>query len=237
METLHVEGPVAVLGDIHGRADLLMRLLALLGTMPIFVVGDVCDRGPDTRGVVELLSERGARGVRGNHEEWLCAYASGQGFDTAALHAFMGGRATLESYGITGSSPREIEEQRHRVPAAHREWLQALPTILRLMVDGAPFWLAHAGVSADLCAGLDPQVHMPNLAREKPQDFLWRAQATDDMAVLDGPVVFGHVPRRVPVDAGHAIGIDTGCGVWADGALTAVILPERRFVSVRDDES
>jgi hypothetical protein len=51
------------------------------------------------------------------------------------------------------------------------------------------------------------------------------------MDELDGPVVSGHVPRKSPLDAGHAIGIDTGCG-RDDGALTAVILPSRRFITV-----
>jgi hypothetical protein len=55
------------------------------------------------------------------------------------------------------------------------------------------------------------------------------------MATLDGPVVFGHTSLQDPVDAGHAIAIDTGSGVWPDGALTAVVLPRRRFVFVRAD--
>ena len=62
-------------------------------------------------------------------------------------------------------------------------------------------------------------------------DLLWRSQEPEDMDELDGPVVFGHVPRKSPVDAGHAIGIDTGSG-RDDGALTAVILPSRKFVTV-----
>lgn len=40
--------PVAVLGDLHGRSDLLDRILPRLGDRQL-VVGDVIDRGPSTR--------------------------------------------------------------------------------------------------------------------------------------------------------------------------------------------
>lgn len=41
-----VDGPVAVIGDIHGRFDVLKKLLGKLGKMPLFFVGDLIDRGP-----------------------------------------------------------------------------------------------------------------------------------------------------------------------------------------------
>ena len=70
VDEVHVSGPVAVIGDIHGRSDLSARLLVELRDMPVFILGDVGDRGPDTSGVTELLVQREARGVRGNHEDW-----------------------------------------------------------------------------------------------------------------------------------------------------------------------
>jgi serine/threonine protein phosphatase 1 len=240
VDTLAVEGPVAVVGDIHGRADVLGRLVERLdgmhpaGRMPLFVVGDVIDRGPDSRGVIEMLVSRGARGVRGNHEDWFARYARGDGLDTLALSSFVGGLAALKSYGIEGATAAVLETQWERVPAAHRAWVAALPVALRLVVDGTPFWLVHAGVAMDALVGkdVDPVTRMEALAREEPDGLLWPSRQPEEMATLDGPLVTGHVPRRTPVDAGHAIAIDTGCGVWADGALTAVVLPARRFVSV-----
>lgn len=238
VDTLAVDGPVAVIGDIHGRLDVLQALVARLDrlhprrAMPLFVVGDVVDRGPDSRGVLELLSSRGARGVRGNHEEWFARFAAGGGFDTAALSPFVGGRAALASYGIEATSPREIEALRRKVPPAHRAWVNALPAALRLVVDGAPFWLVHAGVSDIAVTIEEPVARMHELAATAAGGFLWPTLTPDEMATLDAPVISGHVCRREPVDAGHAIAIDTGCGVWDDGALTAVLLPSRRFVTV-----
>jgi serine/threonine protein phosphatase 1 len=241
LETIETAGPVAVLGDIHGRLDLLERLLTRLDAlhparkMPVFVVGDVVDRGPDSKGVVDLLAVRGARGVRGNHEDWFVRYAHGGGFDAVMLQPHLGGRATLASYGIDTTSARSIEAECEKVPEAHRVWVTSLPAALRLVVDRRPYWLVHAGVDGTAVTVEEPVARMRELAQLSPDDFLWPSRSTDDMAALDGPVITGHVPVPEPIDAGHAIAIDTGSGVWDDGALTAIVLPRRRFVSVHPD--
>ncbi len=239
VDTIEVSGPAAVIGDVHGRLDLLVKLASRLdglhpaGKMPLFFVGDLVDRGPDSRGVVEFLAARGARGVRGNHEDWFVRYANGGGFDGVMLRPHLGGRATLDSYGIDSTSTRTIEADRSKVPAAHREWLTGLPLVLRLSVDGKPFWLVHAGVGGDAVTVEEPVARMHELVVDDPDSLLWPSRSLDDMATLDGPVIFGHTPIPEPVDAGHAIAVDTGSGVWDDGSLTAVVLPRRRFVSVR----
>ena len=73
-------GPVDIIGDVHGEADALRTLLKKLGCdwkrgvaeRPIVFVGDLIDRGPDSPAVVELvidLVEAGiAQCVLGNHE-------------------------------------------------------------------------------------------------------------------------------------------------------------------------
>jgi len=226
--------PVAVIGDIHGCAPLLRLLLSRLPPeMPVLVVGDMCDRGPDSRGVVELLAERGARGVIGNHDLWLRAWASGEGFDSFALHPAMGGLATLASYGVEARGAGAIEAESWRVPARHREWLRSLAVALDLEVMGERYWLVHAGVpTTDSFAGLRVAEVVPHLAREKPASLLWPKTEPGDMLPLDRTVVMGHVPLRRPLDTGAVLAIDTGAGTLPGGRLTAVILPERRFVTV-----
>lgn len=74
-----IDGPLAVVGDLHGAAGLLERLLARLWQMPGFenrwlvFVGDFLDRGPDSRRclemVLELLDRRGkVAACMGNHD-------------------------------------------------------------------------------------------------------------------------------------------------------------------------
>lgn len=74
------EGPLDIVGDVHGEVDALRRLLHRLGCdadrgtaqRPIVFVGDLVDRGPDSPGVVRIvrrLVEAGiGHAVAGNHE-------------------------------------------------------------------------------------------------------------------------------------------------------------------------
>ncbi len=234
IERIELDGPVAVVGDIHGSDDLLGRLLPELGDLPVLVTGDICDRGPDTRAAIDMLLARDAGGVRGNHEDWVLAWQHGRGFDSIALHPMFGGTATLVSYGVSGSTPREIEEQRWRMPAAHRAWLSDLPLVIDLWVEGEPFWLVHAGVPDGWRASrVAPAEIVPWMVRNAPSDLTWLHTPPEAVARTDRTVVMGHYPVDGPVDLGHTIALDTGAGIWGpEGSLTAVVLPERRFVTV-----
>ena len=73
-------GPLDLIGDVHGELQTLLALLRELGYRDgshsegrrLVFVGDLVDRGPDSPGVVELVSELVARDrascVLGNHE-------------------------------------------------------------------------------------------------------------------------------------------------------------------------
>lgn len=77
-----LDGPVDIVGDVHGEIDALRSLLAHLGYAHdgrehpahrrLVFVGDLCDRGPDSPAVVQLVSGlvRGgaAQCILGNHE-------------------------------------------------------------------------------------------------------------------------------------------------------------------------
>lgn len=225
-------GPVAVVGDIHGRADLLDRLLRKLhsGTQ-IVVVGDLCDRGPDTKGVIDLLVERKAVGVRGNHDLWLIQWAQGRGFDRAALA--MGGEATLTSYGSVGKDQRQIDVEGPRlVPEHQRRFLESLGLALDLRVAGERYWIVHAGIATSHSySGLTTEQVVPWLVEHDPASMLWAFVDPEAALPIDAPVIMGHVPRPEPIDLGHVVAVDTGSG-RRGGRLTAFVLPERRFVTV-----
>ena len=74
------EGPLDIIGDVHGERAALERLLERLGVdvargraeRPLVFVGDLVDRGPDSLGVIQIvraLVEQGlAQAIAGNHE-------------------------------------------------------------------------------------------------------------------------------------------------------------------------
>jgi len=111
-------------GDIHGCLDKLQRLLAACeayaGARPARYVflGDYIDRGPQSRGVVELLIQRQSAlpgtiaCLRGNHEQMAI---DAHGSDRAVpLWLANNGASTLRNYG-------------GRISPEHLAWLAALP--------------------------------------------------------------------------------------------------------------
>ena len=74
-------GPLDIVGDIHGEIDALKMLLSELGydiegftptDRKLVFIGDFCDRGPDSPGVIQLVeklvSSGNAVAILGNHE-------------------------------------------------------------------------------------------------------------------------------------------------------------------------
>lgn len=218
----------AVIGDVHGRSALLDALMAMLDDRPMFFLGDLNDRGPDTRGVLDRLVRHDAKTVLGNHDLWLASLAAGEGLDDAALWPSMGGKATLLSYGIDWARPDYT-----RIPASHRVLLLDAPVAAKLTVAGSAFWLTHSGVPVDIDWGVTSLEHVvPHLAKNRPSEFIWHFAQPEEMLGVDLPVVMGHRPRHTPEDLGHVIAIDTGAGRRGLDRLTALLLPERRFVTV-----
>lgn len=227
--------PVAVIGDIHGCADALGTLLRLIGKRPILVIGDVIDRGPDSRGVLDILIEHGARGVRGNHEEWFLRWITCGELPPIVLAPHIGGAATLASYGVVGSI-EEMREQRSRIPKHHIAWLESLPLVAGLSVVGESYWLIHTGVDASALEGLPAGARVedivPWLAEKNSPSLLWGSVPPSETMPLDRTVIMGHMCAKEPVVLPHVIGIDTGAGTHQWGQLSALLLPEKRVISV-----
>src|SRR5690242_3177470 len=105
---------VYAVGDIHGRIDLIDRLLRQIDadskesaapqSIEVFL-GDYVDRGPDSRRVLDLLIERGKTHrtvcLKGNHELLFTNFLS----DPSTLNDWqrLGGLETLMSYGLKPS--------------------------------------------------------------------------------------------------------------------------------------
>jgi serine/threonine protein phosphatase 1 len=103
------------IGDIHGCDTALRALIESIAPQQedlIITLGDVVDRGPNTRGVIDLLLSLPDRcryiGVMGNHEEMMLRVVC----DGHAPQNWLqyGGVATLDSYHFGGDLkviPRE----------------------------------------------------------------------------------------------------------------------------------
>jgi serine/threonine protein phosphatase 1 len=225
------------IGDVHGCARTLDALLDRLDVDAgrplgpddtVVFVGDYVDRGPDSPGVLdrairlEAASEAGEGPrcvfLRGNHDQMMLDYASGVG-DTEVWWV-NGGRTTLAAYQERGDLV---------LPQDHLAFLHRTPLVAE--IDGFAF--VHAGLDTRRTVA-------ENLADPKPSIALWtREHLSSDLSRWEMPVVCGHTPVPEPINTPRLIGIDTGAvfaGRPGFGRLTAVALPERRFVAVASAE-
>jgi serine/threonine protein phosphatase 1 len=222
---------VTAIGDVHGHLALLEPILnraeRRAAAEPasrhvIVLLGDLVDRGPDTRGVIERLC-RGVRGcelvtLRGNHEDAMLAFLTG---GEERMHWLSyGGIETLLSYDIevpdrlTGTSEDAVRRAlADKLPAHHRRFLEAMP----LSVTIGDYFFVHAGVRPGR-----------SLADQSPVDLVWiREPFLSWREPFEKVVVHGHTPVRDPELLPNRINLDTGA--FATGRLTAAVLEEDRL--------
>jgi serine/threonine protein phosphatase 1 len=183
-------------------------------------LGDLVDRGPDSRSVVAHLAGPAGGGLerrvlKGNHEELLLGFLRGE-VSLAAWRGF-GGTETLRSYGV---EPRGLlhgwaGEREARaalwatLPPPHLAFLERLETTLVV----GDYLFVHAG--------LRPGVP---LARQDPRDLLWIREKFLDHGEhgFDKVVVHGHTPVEAPERLPGRINLDTGA--YATGRLACAVL-------------
>lgn len=94
----------AIIGDIHGEAaqfeNLILKIKEREPEIELFSLGDMIDRGPDSRGVIELCIKHNIKGILGNHELYLVDLIKNRVLDSIALTPIMGGYQTFSSYGV-----------------------------------------------------------------------------------------------------------------------------------------
>jgi serine/threonine protein phosphatase 1 len=214
---------IYAIGDVHGRLDLLDRLLgeadADLVSRPagraIFVfLGDYIDRGSQSRETVDrLIARREKREhvfLKGNHEQIALKCLSDPGLFDRWLR--LGGTETLASYGVNlGSKTRiaELQAAFHgALPQAHIEFLRSLPSSF----ECGDFFFAHAGVK--------PRVA---LKRQAEKDLLWiREEFLNSNEDFGKAIVHGHTPSHDIEVKPNRINIDTGA--YATGRLTCLVM-------------
>lgn len=204
-----------VIGDIHGCAATLRRLVDEMlrpsATDRIYLLGDLIDRGPDSKGVLDFIFELRKRGqrvesIRGNHEEMFLF--SGADPYYMGLWFANGGLETLASFRADG--PGDI-------PRLYRDFLGSLPRYI-LLDD---FVLVHAGLNFD-----------PPDPFYDTDAMLWtRSPFVDRVRIGGRRLICGHTPvSRATLEASLAsdkIMLDNGCvfpGHPEPGSLAALEL-------------
>lgn len=220
---------VWAVGDVHGRLDLLEPLTdAMIEDLirsparrkVIVFLGDYIDRGPDSKGVIDLLCAIRAESlvethfIRGNHEARLEAFLTDP--TTGADWCDYGGREALRSYGVlapmlkTDAAGWTVASE--ALNNALNEQQRAFFRNLEYSLCIGGYFFAHAGA-------------MPGVAldRQDPHQLMWiRQPFLDHPAPFERVVVHGHTPSEAVHSDHRRIGLDTKA--YASGILTGVRL-------------
>lgn len=224
---------VYAIGDIHGRADLLRSLHAMIAADAaqapaerhvLVHLGDYIDRGPASAEVIEILIGGGPAGfecvnLKGNHDDYLLRFHDhGEWGENWLMN---GGGPTLASYGVSADGdtfqalwnlPEIRETFVDKLPAAHLAFFRSLG----LWHREGDYLFVHAGLRPGQA-----------LEDQDPADLIW---IRDDFLYSDADfgrvVVHGHTPRPEPVVRDNRIGIDTMA--YRSDRLTCLVLEGRR---------
>ncbi len=216
---------VYAIGDIHGRLDLLDELLAKIGTddaarspakTTLVILGDLPDRGPDTRGVVERLMGLAAASsdiifLMGNHEELMIRTWEGDR-QVAGTFNRVGGKATLLSYGVRSDvydswDLAELANQTvHYVPRDHIDFMRSF----RDYYQSGDYLFVHAGIAPGIA-----------IEDQDPIDLRWiRRSFLESTSDHGAMIIHGHTITDRVDERPNRIGIDTGA--FGSGVLTAI---------------
>lgn len=195
---------ITFIGDVHGWLDRLDRLLEQIDGAIVFV-GDLIDRGPDSRGVIarvrELQAAGRARCVLGNHEYALVKalgcpergiLATDDMFEVWCQ--LYGADATLRSYGL---APTASAAAMRQAMGDDLVWMADLPWL----IDDTCQWqdvdwryfVVHAGLQSD---GWRAQVE-----RLKNPGALWQREAHLHHEALYDKSIVEVVPYDLPAHA------------------------------------
>lgn len=197
---------VIAVGDVHGcltAFQALVEAIKLRSNDTLVILGDVIDRGPDSRGVLDSLLRLSKHCqlvfILGNHEQMLLDVLEGE----MSLRQWLGfgGAETLDSYQQGGTL--SSFDERHL--ALIRSWEDYYET--------DDYFFAHGNYQAGL-----------PLARQPWHEMRWLSlRESVPLPHMSGKTaVVGHTSNKQGkvVNLGHLICLDTYC--YGGGWLTAL---------------
>jgi serine/threonine protein phosphatase 1 len=224
-----------VIGDIHGCIRtfryLVKDILNLEPADTLFLLGDVIDRGPESKAVLDYIMELSARSIvrpiLGNHEYMMLGALEDE--DLFLRWHKNGCEQTLLSFGVDQSRINDRSSLLDIAPeyfAFLRKW--------PLYEETQGFFLVHAG--------LDP---LSNHPLSDIRSLLWTRDENPPQDIIQGRrLIHGHTPltlssinQRVLDPNATVLNLDGGC-VYKDypglGYLVALDLDQMRLYRIRN---
>lgn len=204
---LNEQGRDYVVGDIHGRYDLVLDALRAvhfnIKTDRIFCVGDLIDRGEDSARVWKFLQQSYVFSIRGNHEDMLLELYAGEEEPPEAVLQFFASRNGLGWW-------LDVEHDERMVIL---EKLRKLPLIAEIETVRGSVGLVHADVPAGMSwpelkqAVMDDNSHVI-------EEVMWGRKRLSYQTEIQvegiGRVYVGHTPQNKVLKLANVVALDTG---------------------------
>jgi serine/threonine protein phosphatase 1 len=224
------------IGDVHGciktLKELVRRIYVNDKNPELYFVGDLIDRGPDSKAVIDYIIELDSIGIRtfsirGNHEEMLVnAYIHKQKITDTDWFA-NGAEKTMKSFQANANINKSVNEI---VPEEYFQFCNDLPYFIEL----SNYILVHAGLNFKISNPLTDFKTM-----------IWTREENYNKELVNGKrLIHGHSPIALEklksnLDSGipDIINVDTGC-VYIQhkglGNLTAFNSETLELISVKN---
>lgn len=240
---------VYVISDLHGYYDLFMKLLDKISFNEydlLYILGDVCDRGPDRLKILFYIQEHdNIILLKGNHEYMMQealyygVYYDDFDYPSRAFNLWLanGGDTTMENIRCYLQKDKIRYEDYRVIRSAFLknlyEYLNNLPEYLQIEVNNQTYILVHAGVD----------VKIP-LEKQDINTLLWiREDFYFQRGDLTKIYIFGHTPTallnrdhsfNIWLDEIHhnKIGIDGGLACGTVGQLNCLCLNDGQITII-----
>lgn len=217
---------VYVVGDIHGCYNTFMKLYDEIKGSKIILVGDLLDKGHDSKKVIDFCIENNIESIRGNHEQLFLdnmVHFLNDNINIKYTKWFneWGGDTTMKSYDYD----KEVIKR-------HISYIEKLPHYKEIEVNGVNFFITHG-------FGLpyyDDKTNIRALMSNRLYGHHYDVNNVDELSKFNVVNIFGHDAFTEVKRHKLYVGIDTGCayGVTSKtgGKLTALKLNDMITISV-----
>ncbi|MCB2196676.1 MAG: serine/threonine protein phosphatase [Bacteroidetes bacterium] len=226
------------IGDIHGCIKTLERLISQIykqdSNPKFFFVGDLIDRGPDSKSVIDLIIELTkkdlAQVVLGNHEVMMLSTYKYNRIVTESMWQQNGAVSTLFSFNPKANIKLPVKDL---IPKEYYQFINALPYFIELK----DYFIVHAGFNFN-----------DNNPFTETDSMVWTREEKNNYKYTKGKtIIHGHTPipvEQIKTQMGNTktdiINIDSGC-VYTQrkslGILTALNMDEKTILYVKNIDS
>lgn len=240
---------VVIISDVHGCWYTLTRLLNRCpqGAKLVFG-GDLIDRGPHSRKVVEFAMENKIPTVAANHDDMCLAfyrrkarcaeyYGRDAWLDNGGFEAVRNWK-TIDKRGRAGWEAARDESVGGCIPNEVLDWMEGLPAYLtpsdELDSAGRKLLVSHTGYALDEDRRGAAGWFRALWGRRSCDDGPWVGCDCKGNEIDDGYFrVYGHTPTKTPYITDSEANIDTGAAYSKRGYgnLTAFVWPTKEVIA------